>query len=197
MSLFSSIGKIFKKIVRPLASVVAPLLLPGPVGAVAGSLFLPGAISGRRPTPDFSVFDAGRATPAVNTQMARAGLFPSALPTVMRAGAGVVVGIIRTARGAISRIVLPSGQSFSRKKAAALIKRVGFEAAAIALGITVFEAAEILLAETTGRRRRRGITGAQLASAKRVNCTIKRMAADLGCGIKATPPRRRRAAACR
>jgi len=119
------------------------------------------------------------------------------LPAIAgRIGAGMAGrGIARTATGRISSIVLASGQRFSRKSAAALIRKVGLEAAAVALGIGVVEAAEILLADSQAqarRRRGRGITAAQLRNAKRVNCTVKRMAADLGCGVRATPTRRRK-----
>lgn len=110
----------------------------------------------------------------------------SALPAIAR-GAG---GLLRTSTGRISRIVLPSGQTFTRRSAANLIRRVGFEAAAVALGIGIVEAAELLLTDSQTRRRRRGITGAQLATTKRTICTLKRMAADVG--IKSAPVRRRR-----
>ena len=102
-------------------------------------------------------------------------------------GAALVPGIIRTVTGRISSIVLPSGQKYSAKKAAQLIRQVGLQAAAAALGIGIVEVAELLL--TTQRtRRRRGITYAQLRNAKRVSCTISRMARDLG--VKPAPARR-------
>ena len=136
-----------------------------------------------RPLPSIANFGPGFGPAFPSTAM-------SALPTVGRTVARGVGGLIRTSTGRVSRIVLPSGQVFSRKNAAALIRRVGFEAAAVALGITVLEAAELLLTDSKARRRRRGITGAQLANAKRVNCAVKRMAADLG--VKGAPVRRRR-----
>lgn len=90
-------------------------------------------------------------------------------------------GILRTVTGRISSIVLPSGQKYSAKRAASLIKSVGLQAAAAALGVGVVEVAEILLSQTGpgARRRRRGISYAQLRNAKRVACTISRMARDL------------------
>jgi len=98
-------------------------------------------------------------------------------------------GLIRTTTGRVSGIVLASGQRFSRKEAAALIRRVGFEAAAIALGIGVIEAAEILLADSKSRRRGRGITAAQVRNARRTTCMVSRLARDLG--VKAAPVRRK------
>lgn len=111
---------------------------------------------------------------------------------LVRAGAAVVPGLIRTATGRISSIVLPSGQKFSRKRAAQLIKRVGFQTAAAALGVGIIELAEILLAdaETTARRRRgRGITAAQVRNARRTACAVSRLARDLQ--VKPAPARRR------
>lgn len=104
-------------------------------------------------------------------------------------------GLMRTATGRISRIMLPSGQVFSRKNAASLIRRVGFEAAAVALGITVFEAAELLLADSQTRRRGKGITAAQLRNAKSTTCRVRNAARTLG--IRSTAAPRRRKTSCR
>lgn len=113
------------------------------------------------------------------------------LPTIARGVGGALsrigfgggAGVVRTTTGRISSVVLASGQRFSRKRAAALIRRFGFEVATVALGIGAVELAEILLADSEAqarRRRGRGISAAQLRNAKRVNCQVKRMAADLG-----------------
>lgn len=103
-------------------------------------------------------------------------------------------GLMRTTTGRISRIVLPSGQTFSRKNAASLIRRVGFEAAAVALGITLIEAAELLLADSQTRRRGKGITAAQLRNAKSTTCRVRSAARVLGIKSLAAP---RRKATCR
>jgi hypothetical protein len=129
---------------------------------------------------------------------------PTALPgggmSVQQAGMGGALvraggralslspGILRTTTGRISSVVLPSGQKFSAKKAASLIRRVGLEAAAAALGIGLVQVAEVLLT-TQPTRRRRGISYAQLRNAKRVACTVSRMARDLQ--VKPAPTRRR------
>lgn len=93
-------------------------------------------------------------------------------------GFAMVPGIVRTVTGRISSIVLPSGQKYSAKKAASLIRSVGLQAAAAALGIGIVEVAELLLSQQRTRRRR-GISYAQLRNAKRVACTVSRMARDL------------------
>lgn len=110
----------------------------------------------------------------------------SGLPAAIRGGAGLV----RTATGRIGRIFLPSGAQVSKRDAAALIRRVGFDAAAVALGITVVEAAELLLQESARKRRGRGITAAQVRNARRTTCMVARLARDLG--VKAAPVRRRK-----
>ena len=120
----------------------------------------------------------------------RMSLIPAAgmsgLPAVIARGGGLA----RTATGRIGRIFLPSGAAVSKRDAASLIRRVGFEAAAIALGITALEAAELFLQETARRRRGRGITAAQVRNARRTTCMVARLARDLG--IKAAPVRRRK-----
>lgn len=208
MSIFSKIKKGFKNAVKSvgLGGLVGANSIQRSLGnilpVVAGARFGPtaGGIARGFSATDFNVsnsFPIPRTSglippvqgfnPGGLVGPVQAGM--SSLPSLMRVGAGLV----RTTTGRISRIVLGSGQSFSRKKAASLIRRVGLEAATVALGITIVEAAEILLTEATGRRRRRGITAAQLANAKRVNCTVARMARQLG--VKAAPVRRR--TACR
>lgn len=111
----------------------------------------------------------------------------SSMGAIARMGAR---GLVRTSTGRISRIMLPSGQTFSRKNAASLIRRVGFEAAAVALGISVVEAAELLLTDSQTRRRGRGITAAQVRNARSTTRRVACLARDLG--IKAAPVRRRK-----
>lgn len=122
--------------------------------------------------------------------VANAGM--SALPTIARGVGGALAratpGIVRTSTGRISSVVLASGRRFSRKQIGTFIRTVGDIATAAAiLGITLQDAADVVMTKT---RRRRGITAAQLANAKRVSCTISRMARDLG--VKPAAARRTR-----
>lgn len=110
----------------------------------------------------------------------------SQLPRLI-GGAG---GAIRTQTGRIGRIILPSGARVSKRDAANLIRRLGFEAAAVALGITALEAAEIFLQESSRKRRGRGITAAQVRNARRTTCMVRNLARDLG--VRAAPVRRKR-----
>lgn len=123
----------------------------------------------------------------VGTGIARAG---GAVGRMLGGGGGLV----RTSTGRISSIILPSGQRFSRKRAAAVVRRFGFDVAATVLGIGVIEAAELLLtdAQTAARRRRRGVTFNQVQNAKRTVCMINKLQKDLNC-----KPTVRRARTCR
>ena len=165
---------------RPAVGTPPPIALPPPVAlpTVSKDVLRTPALPRRKmvppPTPP-----GGRMS-----LIGAAGM--SALPALTRGG----VGLIRTATGRISRILLPSGAAVSKRDAAALIRRVGFEAAAVALGITVFEAAELLLQESARKRRGKGITAAQVRNARRTTCMVARLARDLG--VKAAPVRRKR-----
>lgn len=131
----------------------------------------------------------GTAQPQVEfAAMATPSVAMSALPAIGRAVVGG--GLVRTVSGRASSVILASGQRFSRAKAVALLRRVGLDVGAAALGITLVEAAELLLTSSRAGRRRRGITGAQLATTKRTICTLKRMVSDLG--ISRAPVRRRK-----
>jgi len=163
---------------RPAQGAPPPLTLPNPVSL---------------PTVSRQVLKT-TALPR-RTMVPPGGGKVSLLPAAGMASVGALArmggrGLVRTTTGRISRIVLPSGQSFSRKNAASLIRRVGFEAAAVALGITAIEAAELLLADSQTRRRGRGITAAQVKNARSTTRRVACLARDLG--IKAAPVRRRK-----
>lgn len=189
MSFFSSIGKALKKVVKAVPNaIVKPItsgigaILGGPVGGAIGGAI--GTAALKQPEP----FDYANYSYKVGEQYAMQNIQPiplygagmagtSLLPTIARAA----YGLIRGTTGKILKVVLPSGKTVTRRKAAQLIKRVGLEAGALALGIGVVEAAQLLLDDQASPRRRRGITGAQLANARRVVCTINRMHKSLGC----------------
>jgi len=163
---------------RPATGSPPPIALPPPVA-------LP------TPSPDVLRTPALPRRQPIPPGGGRVSLIPSAGasaigPIARMAGRG----LIRTKTGRISRIMLPSGQVFSRKNAASLIRRVGFEAAAIALGITIVEAAELLLADSQTRRRGKGITAAQLRNAKSTTCRVRTAARVLGIKSTAAPRRK-------
>lgn len=88
-------------------------------------------------------------------------------------------GAYYTSTGKLSSVVLATGKSMSAREIGSFIRFVGDIAlAASILGISMQDAADVV---TRKRRRRRGISGPQLASAKRVICTINRMSKELNC----------------
>jgi len=192
------LDRVLPGVPKPLTDVAAGLtsaeidkIINRPATGTAPPLALPPAVS----LP--SISRAVLSTPALpRRQMVppgggRVSLFPAAgmasVGALARMGGR---GLIRTTTGRISRIMLPSGQTFSRKNAASLIRRVGFEAAAVALGITAIEAAELLLADSQTRRRGKGITAAQVRNARSTTRRVACLARDLG--IRAAPARRKR-----
>lgn len=111
-----------------------------------------------------------------------------AVGAVGRFVGGVLAGnVFRTATGRISGVML-GGRRISRKDIAALLRRVGDIATGAAIvGISVQDAADIVI--SSSKRRRRGITAAQVRNARRTACMVSRLARDLG--VKPAPVRRR------
>lgn len=165
---------------RPATGAPPPIVLPNPVKlpTISPKIFKTPALPRRQPV-----------TPpgGGNVSLIPAAGGMAGIGAIARMGGR---GLMRTTTGRISKIMLPSGQVFSRKNAASLIRRVGFEAAAVALGITAIEAAEILLADSQTRRRGKGITAAQVRNARSTTRRVACLARDLG--IKAAPVRRRK-----
>ena len=125
--------------------------------------------------------------PITSIQPARAAFSrsqPRVIPAMSRVPA--IAGAARSATGRITRIILASGQSISRKGVVKLVKQIGLEAAAITLAISAVEVAEIFVQESTKPRRRRGLTPAQLSNAQRVNRRVLSFAKQLGFACRAT-----------
>lgn len=82
-----------------------------------------------------------------------------------------------------------------RRRAITFAKQFGIQLAATVFGISLLEMAELVAKPP--RRRRRGITAAQLANARRVNCKIQTMAKSLGMSCTGRAAPRRRKTTCR
>ena len=96
------------------------------------------------------------------------------------------VGLIRSSTGKISGVRLGSGAFVSRKKVVSMARRVGIEATAVAIGITVADMAEMVV--TAPVRRRRGISAADIRRTKRTLrkvCQITSQFADVKTAKKA------------
>lgn len=83
-----------------------------------------------------------------------------------------------------------------KRKILRVVRAVGIQTAATILGLGIADVAQVVA--NPPRRRRKGITGAQLANAKRVNRAVMSMANELSCSCAKTPRRTyRRKTACR
>jgi hypothetical protein len=102
----------------------------------------------------------------------------SAVPAIRGAvGAGVGAGAVaiarQAARAVAARVAAFVGKRVTAQQAMALVRRVGPEAAAAALGLSAVELAQWLMQSNALRgRRRRGITGRQISNAR---STIRRV----------------------
>ena len=107
---------------------------------------------------------------------------------------------LQTQMAAIGPLVAMAGRvgisAAVKRKIITLAKAVGIQAAATAIGMSVIDVADVIA--NPPRRRRKGITGAQLANAKRVNRAVMCMANQLQttCGPARRAPARRKTA-CR
>jgi len=124
----------------------------------------------RRPRPR-----ASQAGPTVR----RAALTP-AIPFVDAGARGLIATLLGRASAAI-------GKRMSARSVVALIKSLGLTAAAVALGLTVEEAAQIFA--SAPKRRRRGITARDISTTKRVIGVTHRIQHELS--HLARPVRRR------
>lgn len=102
--------------------------------------------------------------------------------------AGAVSGTAQASPFGLAGVVLSAAM---RRKAVAFAKNFGIQLAATVFGISLLDMANIVA--NPPKRRRRGITAAQLANARRVNCKIQTMARSLGmsCTGRKTPVRRK------
>jgi len=145
-------------------------------------------------------FDTGVGPGGLGGMLNTVGINPGAAMPIPVSQAPVVTGpggtlmAARTGGGALEytatgliRNVIVNGRRISRKNAAAFIRKAGMDVGAQGLGISLQQAAMVVLQQSARPRRRRGISGAQITQAKRVINTINSMAKQLGCST----PRRR------
>jgi hypothetical protein len=147
---------------------------------------------GAPPAPTQSVIGAvnqAMGWPAPQVATPAAMTMPASLPALgpivggLVAGAGsllggavrVAAGLVRTAAGKIRGVMLGTGKFVSSKKAVDLAKRVGVDAAAVALGISAVEMAQMVLDEGTTKRRGRAITAAALRTTRRTMRQVQSM----------------------
>ncbi|MEI6360235.1 MAG: hypothetical protein WCO50_07890 [Synechococcus sp. ELA619] len=103
-----------------------------------------------------------------------------------RAGGGGMVA----KDGVIRGIVALGGKYLTNRKVVSLAKRIGLEAAAAALGITVLNVAQMIATDASRpSRRRRGISWRELSTTRR---TMRRLA-SMSCYVSKAPVARRKA----
>lgn len=130
--------------------------------------FFPGA--GRVTTAGAAVTGGLAALGSIGQTISRSLSGARPMSAVLSAAGGAIMRGAQRVGAKIMGFVLPNGARISRKSAVSLAKRVGIDAAAAALGITAVELAEALLqdAQTTSRRRRKGISYRDLRTTSRV-----------------------------
>jgi len=199
--------KLFKDLLAPVIGTVTGMkgltALPGsasnpypaapsPLPAMPAQSFLPAALPGGAVIPDFGPISGG------GMGMAQPVGFPALLGGAARLvpGAarllGAAAGVVRTAAGKIRGVMTSAGRFVSSSKAAALARKVGLETAAVALGVSAVELAEMILAdqERKGRRRGRGVSGADLRRTRRTIRTVERMHDQIVAACRPSMPRR-------
>lgn len=102
-------------------------------------------------------------------------------PTVRAQFGPMVPAVVAGARGLIATLLARAtasiGKRMSARAVVALINQLGLTAAAVALGLSVEEAAQIFAAAP--KRRRRGITARDISTTKRVIGVTHRIQHDL------------------
>lgn len=165
---------------------LAPSILSGAAGLVSafkgGGSISPVPIRAAAPTTLSSFAQqvqrqsssAGFITP-ISTQQR-----PIAVPQGVSPAMSVVTPIGPMVRSAVAMILAKiaafTGRRITRAGAVRLLKNIGIQAGATALGITLFEA---LTLQETKVRRRRGISAANLRTTKRVIKQVCNIGADL------------------
>lgn len=176
MSLWTSV----RDTARGLIGAAAPIVgasIGGPIGGVFGKA-LGAAI---QPTSFI-----GGPPPAMPGSGGDGGMVPTAAGGVVTRGAIAIgrwlIGARGIARNATGKIVgVMRGTSlFRNKRVIALAKQIGIEGAAVALGITVAEVAEMFVAETGKRRRARGISGRDIRCTRRTLGKIRSVQRMIG-----------------
>lgn len=115
----------------------------------------------------------------------------------MAAGGGALE---YTQTGLIRNVITPARRRVSRRKAAAFIRKHGYELSMRAFGLDMTRLAQVVLADANRPRRRKGLSYRQIANARRVYNTVKRMSQQLGTTTTRRAPSRSRSrasASCR
>lgn len=143
-----------------------------------------------------TAFDTGIPAQTINLDPGFAGPAPGA-QAIPVGGVGMVPiptmgGALEFTTTGLIRNVIVNGRRISRRKAAAFIRKFGFDVGARGLGISTQQAAQVVLQQSQRPRRRRGISGAQITQANRVIRTLSNFQKQLACPTRRAPVRRRK-----
>lgn len=155
-------------ILRAVAPIAA-LAIPGAGPFVAAGLKI--ATAPRVPAQQPSFGAGSLSLPIAPGGIIRPAAAAGVVPRMMGAMGGWLIGargIVTSAAGKILG-VMRGGRLFRNKKVFALAKSVGIDTAAVILGVTTVEVAQMIFAhqETLGRRRARGISGRDVKITRR------------------------------
>ena len=164
------------------AASIAGGLIGGPVG---GAVAAAGGLLSRSLAPQPALAPTAVAVQAPRIGGTQTG--PSATPVV---GSAIAVAGRTLVAGLLSMAGVTLGRRVTASSVLALVRELGLVAAAGALGLTAVEVAQIIAARP--RRRRRGITAAQIATTRR---TIRKVTSIQRALAEVCPPPRRRAPA--
>lgn len=168
-------------LVGGLAPIVGGLV-GGPTGALVGAA-VSRSLAPSAPTPQLAPTAVAIAPPRIGGSQTG--------PTATPAMAGAIVPAARTMiQGLLSLATATIGKRVTSASVLSLVRELGLVSAAAALGLSAVEVAQIIAAKP--RRRRRGITAAQIATTRR---TIRKVTSIQRALAEVCPPPRRRAPA--
>lgn len=156
------------KKLAPIGGVIGGALgtvVGGPLGGTIGA-----ALLGNPPTAS----PGGAPAPPIFGALGIAGVAP-----VVRGAVALAGNLIRSASGRIVGFFV-GGRRISRSAGVALAKRIGLDAAAVALGVTAVELSQAILDEASKRRRRGGISASDLRRTRATICKVQRIASAVG-----------------
>lgn len=178
--------------VRDVVRSAAPLIgaAYGPAGAMIGGLIAP--------QPKLETMPSGLMLPAPSPgpgMVETAGTVRPALQAAAAAGRWLIskTGVVTTFGGKILG-VMRGTRLFRNRQVVQLVKQIGIQGAATALGITAVEVAQMVAEhQMQGNRKRRGISYRDVATTRRTIGKIRSIQRGLSeSGICRTPVRRKK-----
>lgn len=117
---------------------------------------------------------------------------PTATPTATPAMGPAIAGVATTVRMILAKASAWIGKRVTRSSLMSAVKKIGLEATAVALGLTVFEVATVVASAPT--RRARGISAGDVKRTKRTLRKLSSLACNFNeyCTTSKSLPRRKK-----